>query len=196
MSAVTRKAPRNRPARRLKDRPLTAREERFCEEYPSDLNATRAAKDSGFSAKSAAQIGYQLLHKPSVLRRLQEIQLSRMRALEVKGDQVLQELARIAFFDPRPAFGDDGSLKPIRQLPDAMAAAISSVEIEERFQGVGETREQVGFTKKVRFWPKVEALGLLGKHLRLFVDRLEVVDPQGIVKRMWEGRRRAGLKPR
>ncbi|MDR3473356.1 MAG: terminase small subunit [Devosia sp.] len=45
---------------------LTARQRRFVDEYLIDLNATQAAVRAGYSPKTAEQLGYQLLQKPSV----------------------------------------------------------------------------------------------------------------------------------
>ena len=36
---------------------LTAKQERFCQEYMIDLNATQAALRSGYSAKTAGSVG-------------------------------------------------------------------------------------------------------------------------------------------
>lgn len=176
------------------ERPLTARELVFCDEYAACLNATKAAKKAGFSAKTASQIGYQLLHKTTVINRIQENALSRARALEVSEDTICRELARIGFSDPRNAFEDSGSLKPFSEIGSDVAATISGFKVTELFEGQGDDRARIGCTKEVRFWNKVAALELLGKKLRLFVERVEVSDPEGLVKRMWEGRRRAGFK--
>jgi hypothetical protein len=57
--------------------------------------------------------------------------------------------------------------------------AIAGVEVTEEFEGRGAERKSVGFTKKVRFWEKTKALELLGKHLGIFKDRVELSGPNG-----------------
>lgn len=173
----------------------SARELRFLDEYLIDMNATAAARRAGYSTKTASQIGYQLLHKTSVQRELAARVAARAARLELNADTVLGELLKIATVDIRKAFGADGALKPLDEIPDEVAAALAGVEILEEFAGTGENREQIGFTKKVRFLNKIEALNLLGKHLRLFAEKLELDDPQNLVARMWEARRRVGQKP-
>ena len=42
---------------------LTAKQQRFCDEYLIDLNATQAAIRAGYSKKTAKQIGQQNLTK-------------------------------------------------------------------------------------------------------------------------------------
>jgi phage terminase small subunit len=51
----------------------------------------------------------------------------RQQRLDLSADRVLQEIAKIAFFDHRKLFNQDGSLKNINEL-DA-DAAISGFEI-------------------------------------------------------------------
>ena len=45
---------------------LTAKQQRFIDEYMIDLNATQAAIRSGYSKKRAGEIGYQLLRKTTI----------------------------------------------------------------------------------------------------------------------------------
>ena len=45
---------------------LTAKQQRFCEEYLIDLNATQAAVRAGYSAKTANEQGSRLLTNVSV----------------------------------------------------------------------------------------------------------------------------------
>ena len=62
---------------------------------------------------------------------------------------------------------------PIKDIPKAVRKAISGVEVEELFEGKGEDRVHVGTLRKVKFWDKVKSWELLGKHLKLFVERTE-----------------------
>ena len=89
-------------------------------------------------------------------------------------ESVLDELARVGFSDMRKVFSPDGGLLPVGEWPEDIARAVSSVEVEELFEGSGKDREQVGWTKKVKLWPKTEALSLLGKNLKLFTDVIDV----------------------
>jgi phage terminase small subunit len=51
---------------------MTERQVRFAEEYPKDFNATRAAKDAGYSEKGAYNQGYELLKNPEVQKKIAE----------------------------------------------------------------------------------------------------------------------------
>jgi phage terminase small subunit len=57
---------------------------------------------------------------------------------------------------------------PVHELDDETAAAISSVEVREEFEGHGENRKLVGYTKKIRFWDKTAAVNMAMKHFGLF----------------------------
>ena len=62
---------------------LTPKEERFIGEYLIDLNATQAAIRSGYSAKSARQIGAENLSKPYIAAAIAEAQAERARRTEI-----------------------------------------------------------------------------------------------------------------
>lgn len=158
---------------------LTPQMERFAREYVVDLDVGAAVLRAGYSAKDgkvAATKGSHLLRRPDVARLVAELKAKQAERLDVKADDVLRELLRLARVDIGEAFDDDGKLKAIKDIPADVRRAISAVEVDELFEGQGEDREQVGFTRKVKFWDKTRALELLGKHLKLWVERIEVKD--------------------
>ena len=65
-------------------------------------------------------------------------------------------------------------MKNIVDIDDNTAAAISSVESFEEYQGRGDDREYIGDTKKIKMYSKEKALELLGKQLGMFKDKVEV----------------------
>jgi phage terminase small subunit len=84
--------------------------------------------------------------------------LSTFKRLDLTGEQVLRELARIGFRDIRQLFDEQDGLRPVRDLSDDVAASVCAVEIDELFEGSGKDRKQMGWTKKVKLWDKVQAL--------------------------------------
>ena len=147
---------------------LTPKQERFCEEYVVDLNATQAAIRAGYSKKTANRIGSENLSKLDIQERVHALKDRRSQKLEISANTVLTELLRIATCDIAAAFDADGNLKPIHEIPEDVRKVIGSVETLEEFAGRGEGRQRIGFTKKLKLWDKNKALDMLARHLGLF----------------------------
>ncbi len=152
---------------------LTPNQERFCREYIIDLNGTQAAIRAGYSENGASVQASTLLAIPKVKAFIDALKTKRATKLEIKAEDVLAETERLAMSDIGEAFNDDGSLKPIKDMPPHIRRAISSIEVDELFHGSGEQREQVGYTKKIKLWDKVKTLQLLGQHMKLFKEHVE-----------------------
>src|SRR5436190_3999556 len=75
---------------------LTAKQQRFCEEYLIDLNATQAAIRAGYSEKTAMEQGYQLLQKTSVQGSIQECQKKLSEKTELTTEWVLNRFRDIS----------------------------------------------------------------------------------------------------
>lgn len=167
---------------------LSNKQELFCKEYLVDLNATQAYKRAGYSAKSdniAAVEASKLLRNPKIEAKIKELMDKRSQRTEVTADKVLAELAAIAFakgsdfaqvveepiiqggkyvMDP-----DTGKIKtyktvevfPTDKIPEEKRKAI--VGIKEGKYGI-----------EVSQCDKVKALELLGRHLGMFKDKVDV----------------------
>ena len=171
-------APKRRSACTAAPRDLTAKQSQFVQEYLVDLNATQAAIRAGYSAKTAEQQGFQLLQKTSVQKAVAEGRRQREERTAVSADRVLLEAARLALFDPRKLFNDDGSPKGIHELDDDTAAAVAGIEVLEQFEGSGKERVFVGYLKKYRIADKNAALEKLFKHHGLYErDNSQKTDP-------------------
>lgn len=156
---------------------MTDAQKRFCNEYLIDLNATRAYKVAYPNCKkdeTARANSSRLLTKANIQGYIAEKQKEREKRTEVTQDMVIQELAKIAFADIRALYDDNGNLKNVKCLEDNIAGAISQLETFEEYEGRGEEREYIGDTKKVKLLDKTKALELLGKHLGIFIDKLEL----------------------
>lgn len=71
---------------------LTAKQQSFVDEYLVDLNATQAAIRSGYSAKTAAQIGEQNLRKLEISTAIQAAMNKRAERTQVDADYVLRTI--------------------------------------------------------------------------------------------------------
>ncbi|OPY60778.1 MAG: Terminase small subunit [Syntrophorhabdaceae bacterium PtaU1.Bin034] len=152
---------------------LTKRQHLFVLEYLVDYNGTRAAIRAGYSPKTAEQLAYQLLQIPSVKEALDAEVQKRLEKIGVTADRVLTELARIGMHDIRKLYNEDGTLKAPHEWDNDTAAAVAGIEVFEEFEGKGKNRKKIGDTRKVKVFDKKGALELLGKHLKLFSDKVE-----------------------
>lgn len=153
---------------------LTDQQELFCHEYLKDLNATQAAIRAGYSAKTAQEQSSRLLSNVMVSDYIYTSNQERLAKVKIDADFVLGELYKIATSDVGDCLNEDGSFKPMAEIPKHLRITIQSFEMIEYFEGPGEDREQVGFIKKVKFWNKDKSLENLGKHLKLFTDKVEL----------------------
>lgn len=156
---------------------MTDAQKRFCDEYLIDLNATRAYKVAYPNCKkdeTAKSAGSRLLTNVNLQNYISERMKQREKRTEVTQDMVIKELAKIAFLDIRKLYTENGQLKNVVDLDDDTAGAISSLETLEEYDGYGDDREKIGDTQKVKLLDKTKALELLGRHLGIFNDKLDV----------------------
>ena len=73
----------------------------------------------------------------------------------------------------RKLFNADGSLKQVHELDDDTAAGLAGVEVVELFEGSGDDKHAFGLLKKFKLADKGINLERLGKHFKLFTDRVE-----------------------
>lgn len=71
---------------------LTAKQQRFVEEYMVDLNATQAAIRAGYSEKTAHAIGQENLRKPTIAEEVKKRQEKLGEKAEITAEWVLMEL--------------------------------------------------------------------------------------------------------
>ena len=156
---------------------LTAKQRRFVDEYLVDFNVTQAAIRAGYSKRSAHVTGAETLRNPKVAAEIARRQRDLQVRTEVSQDRVVRELARVAFADAashvrvrlREVPCPDGTrarvpvveVKPTAELTDDQRAAIAS--IKQGANGI-----------EVKLWDKLKALELLGRHIGMFNDKLEV----------------------
>ena len=148
---------------------LTAKQQVFVQEYLVDLNATQAAIRAGYSKRTAEWIGPQLLGKTHVSEAVQKAMAKREERTEITQDRVLKEYAKLAFLDPRRFYDDDGQLLQVHELPEDVAAALSSMEVVT--ERAGELELAV---RKIKFSDKKAALDSIARHLGMFKDKTEL----------------------
>lgn len=157
---------------------LTPAQERFSQEVAagkSQAEAYRTAYPKSTRWKDAAVwvAASKLMDNPKVSVRVKALQEQHAAKLEITAERVLKEVARIAFFDIRRIFNEDGTLKKVWELDDDTAAAIAGIEAID-IGGDG----QLMISKKFKVADKNVALEKLVKHLGLYeLDNKQKTDP-------------------
>jgi len=146
---------------------MTPKQSAFCEEYLKDFSGTRAAIAAGYSKKTARSIAAENLTKPYIQRQISQRAQAIARKIEIDTERALSEIARSAFIDPKALFKDDGTMKPISELPDNVSCALAAYEISTRH----DEDEMPIVTTKVKMNDKLKALEMLGKLLGMFADQ-------------------------
>ena len=147
---------------------MTEKQQRFVDEYLIDLNATQAAIRAGYSVKTAKDIGCQNLAKLNIQQAISEKMAERSKRTGVNQDRIVLELAKIAFVNAVDVIdSDDATIKAGATADDT--AAIQSVKVKLIPGKKGE-----GVEREIRLNDKLKALELLGKHLGMWNDKLDV----------------------
>ena len=104
--------------------------------------------------------------KPHVYAAIQKELDKRAKRCEVAADNVLKEIAKIAFAKIIDFYNDDGTLKDISEIPQDSLAAVGSFEVVQTVEKA--------VLKKIKMIDKKGALELLGRHLGMFNDKLGI----------------------
>jgi len=78
---------------------LTGKQRLFVEEYLKDLDQTRACIAAGYSERTAPASAGQLMSKPHIRNAIQWAMDGRAQRTKIEIDNVLEEIATIAFYD-------------------------------------------------------------------------------------------------
>lgn len=142
---------------------LTEKQEKFCNEYLVDLNASGAARRAGYSDDTAYSIGWENLRKPEIQARINELRQQTATSLNITKERIAQELARIGFADIRRIFDEQGALKSPQNWSDDDAAVIAGVDVQETLDWEDKEKIHTGYLKKVKLWEKTKALEQLAR---------------------------------
>ena len=146
---------------------LTKKQQLFVNEYLIDLNATQAAIRAGYSVDTAREIGCENLTKPNIQQAIAKEMAERSKRTGVNQDRVVLELAKIAFVKMTDIVDDEGRIKS--DATDDDLACIESVKFKESYSDTGSMTE-----REVKIASKMKALELLGKHLGMWNDKIDV----------------------
>ncbi|WP_258248061.1 terminase small subunit [Aggregatibacter actinomycetemcomitans] len=132
---------------------LRDKQKRFIQEYLIDLNATQAAIRAGYSEKTAYSIGQENLNKPEIQRVIAEAQNKRSERTQIKQDDVIRML-----------------LENIEIASGKKAVIKTEIRKSEDGELVGDDIAQFVYESS----SVNRSLELLGKHLGMFSEKVEV----------------------
>lgn len=183
---------------------MTPKQSRFLIEYMVDCNATQAAIRAGYSARTAAKIGWENLQKPEIRTAL-SVELERLwDATTMTAAEIKAEASRIGRFSLGRIIHVTDTGEPYVDLskatPDDMAA-LASAEIEDfvdrrERDAEGNVLARDVRRVKVRAHDKMAALTFLARVHRLLAARVEVAPCEDFAELMMAAERRSTRSPR
>lgn len=177
--------PRSREANRIKateagraeNRKLTRRQRRFLAEILIDpkRNAVQAAIRAGYKETTALSASCEFMKHPQIKAAIEEADKRVWKKLEVTHERVLQEVANIAFASMGDYLSPDSSSSSgyrldLTKVSDQQMGVVKEFT-EETVQGIKRT--------KISLYDKLSALQVIGKHLGMFKERMELSTPDG-----------------
>ncbi|MEY8366280.1 terminase small subunit [Anaerovoracaceae bacterium 41-7] len=148
---------------------LTAKQQRFVEEYLIDLNATQAAIRAGYKRSEYTDTNAnKLLENTRIKEEIDKAMAERSKRTGINQDRVVEELAKLAFVNA----ADVIDMETATVFPDAKPedlACIQSVKVKTTTKGESLIEEH-----EIKLYDKKDSLVQLGKHLGMFKDKLEL----------------------
>lgn len=147
---------------------LNRKQQLFVDEYLIDLNATQAAIRAGYSVHTAKEIGCENLSKPNIQEAIAKAMAERSKRTGVNQDRVVLELAKMAFVNIADVVDvKTGAVKENATEEDL--ACIQSIKYKKSEGASGTTIE-----REVKLADKKQNLELLGRHLGMWKDKLDL----------------------
>lgn len=168
---------------------MTNAQKRFCDEYLIDLNATRAYKVAYPNCKkdeTASQAGSRLLRNVKVQNYISKKMKDREKRTEITQDKVIQELANVAFSNgtdfaqivekeyEENIYDEEGNCIGTESKKYKCLELTNTKDLTEQQKSAIAGIKQTANGIEIKTNDKVKALELLGRHLGIFNDKLDV----------------------
>lgn len=181
--------------------PLTAKQERFVQEYLIDLDGAQAYIRAGYKVKSndvARASASRLLSNVSVSQAIKEAKAERAKRTEITQDMIIEQLVKIAFGDPtkymkfgrreEQVIGAMGPVHETKKTFDVISGTfktekkpvmktVNYVDFKDSDQVDGTLISEVkaGRDQQIKLKDSMKAMELLGRHLGMFKDNMNFV---------------------
>lgn len=152
-----------------KNKPLTPRQEAFCNKYLETGNASEAYRyaysTDRMKPETINNAAYKLLQKGEIRARLAYLRENLAEAAGISALKVVRELERIAFADPTVIRTDWGTLKSFEGLTAEEKSIIKDIDVKVRCTTTASGNEIVETTTRISMHDKLKALESLAQML-------------------------------
>jgi phage terminase small subunit len=156
---------------------LNERQEKFCDMYVADPNATKAAINSGYGRTYAGQTAYKLLQDPRIQRRIEEKRANLRSHTEITPERLVEQYRRIALTNPTDLMIDNGDgnyrFKRPDELTDDEKTLIQNATIHTKTIKSANGEQEVVQSFEYKLATRKEALDSLARINGMFRDKVE-----------------------
>lgn len=139
---------------------LSKKQELFVEYYCKTLNATKSAEMAGYSKKTAYIIGHENLRKPKISSLIEKEFKKHQKKVQVDKDFIVNKLLKIA----------NTNIKEMIKVDKHGRIKLDDNADGELIQSISQSEKGLNIRTK----DGLKALELLGKHLGIFTDRVDI----------------------
>jgi hypothetical protein len=159
---------------------------------PQEILFLELFKNHGNAAKAYAEaFGETMARAYSQANKLQrkldpyvrEIAMEKLIRIKIDADDILGEILAIAKANVADAYTGAGKLRPVEEWPEGLKLSLAGISTS-----FSSTREGDSESVSVKFHPKLKALELLAKHLKLLTDKVEVDFSESTAERLARAR--------
>ena len=151
------------------NKPLTPRQEAFCNKYLETGNASEAYRyaytTDRMKPETINNSGYKLLQKGEIKARLAYLRDNLAEAAGISALKVVRELERIAFADATAIRSDWGNLKNFEELTAEEKSIIKDIDVKVRCTTTASGNDIVETTTRISMHDKLKALESLSQML-------------------------------
>lgn len=148
----------------MAEKKLTAKQQRFCDEYLIDLNATQAAIRAGYSEKTARNIANENLTKPDIREYIDKRMKEKEAALIADQDEVMRYLTAVMRRELNEAVVVTLQTKTEKWVTDESTGKLKKQTITEDKPAVVDIPARLSDANK--------AAELLGKAYGIYTDKI------------------------
>lgn len=149
---------------------LTGKQKVWVTEYVVDMNASRAAREAGYS--NAELMGGRLTRNGKVMKAVDKLLAPRMAEADLSSKRLLKQLESFIFYDLMEYVDSEGNLKcKPKDLPDNIRQCITDFQVATKYSKDGDLLE---VRHNVKLVSKMAALKMAMDYQQLLVQKVDV----------------------